>query len=153
MVRDYEISYNKELKALLIDYYLPAPDDVPNAKELKFVKAAKEIRDVPFKKGEFDEFYNGIIAQMTLRTVHEIFESVYTDAVETVVFNGIVETIDKAIGQSIEPCIISLMAYREKFVNINLDKIDPIECLTGLNAQMKLPFTKLQNIEAIATNT
>lgn len=150
IVRDYEISYNSELKALLIDYYLPSPDDVPNAKELKFVKTAKEIREVPFKKGEFEEFYNGVIAQMTLRTIHEIFESVYTNAVETVVFNGKVETTDKATGQTIEPCIISLMTYREQFININLDKVNPIECLTGLNAQMILPFSKLQKIKAIA---
>jgi restriction system protein len=151
IVRDYEISYNKELKALLIDYYLPSPADVPNAKELKFVKTAKEIREVSFKKGELEEFYNSVIAQMTLRTIHEIFESVYTNAVETVVFNGKVETTNKATGQAVEPCIISLMTYREQFININLDKVNPTECLIGLNAQMILPFSKLQKIEVIAT--
>lgn len=149
MVRDYEISYDKDLKALLIDYTLPSPDDVPNAKELKFVKTAKEIRDIPFKKGEFDAFYNAIIAQTVLRTLHEVYESVYTDSVDTVVFNGMVMTIDKATGQEVEPYIISVMVTKEQFENILLDKIDPIECLNGLEAKMKLPFTKLEAIEKI----
>ncbi|MDO9304123.1 MAG: DUF4236 domain-containing protein [Sulfuricurvum sp.] len=149
MVRDYEISYDKNSKALLIDYTLPSPEDVPSAKELKFVKTAKEIRDVPFKKGEFDVFYNAIIAQTVLRTLHEVYESVYTDAVDTVVFNGMVTTIDKATGQEIEPYIISVMATKEQFEKILLDKIDPIACLNGLEAKMKLPFTKLEAIEKI----
>lgn len=149
MVRDYEISYDKDLKALLIDYILPSPDDVPNAKELKFVKTAKEIRDVPFKKGEFDAFYNAIIAQIVLRTLHEVFESIYTNAVDMVVFNGMVTTIDKATGQEIAPYVLSVMTTKEQFENILLDKIDPIECLNGLDAKMKLPLTKLEAIEKI----
>ena len=149
MVRDYEISYDKDSKALLIDYTLPSPDDVPNTKELKFVKTAKEIRDVPFKKGEFDAFYTAVIAQTVLRTLHEVYESVYTDAVNTIVFNGMVTTIDKATGQEIEPYIISVMVTKEQFENILLDKIDPIDCLNGLEANMKLPFTKLEAIAKI----
>ncbi len=143
MVRDFEINYNKDSKSLLIDYSLPAPDDVPNTKELKFVKTAKEIRDVSFKKGEFESFYNGIISQIALRTMHEVFESVYTNAIDTIIFNGMTSTTDKTTGQTIEPYILSVLTNREQFEAINLSKIDPIACLNALEVKMVLPFTKL----------
>lgn len=148
-VRDFELNYNKESKSLLIDYILPSPDDVPNSKELKFVKTAKEIRDVPFKKGEFEIFYNGIISQAALRTIHEIFESVYTDAIDTIIFNGMISTTDKATGQTIEPYILSILTNRKQFEAINLSKVDPIACLSALGAKMILPFTKLESITTI----
>lgn len=151
MVRDFEINYNKESKSLLIDYVLPSPDDVPNTKELKFVKTAKEIRDVPFKKGEFESFYDGIISQIALRTLHEVFESVYTDAINTIIFNGMTSATDKATGQTIEPYILSVLTNREQFEAINLSKVDPIACLSALEAKMLLPFTKLESITIIGS--
>jgi len=151
MVRDFEINYNKESKSLLVDYILPSPDDVPNAKELKFVKTAKEIREVPFKKGEFESFYDGIISQITLRTLHEVFESVYTNAIDTIIFNGMTSATDKATGQTIEPYILSVLTNREQFEAINLSKVDPIACLSALEAKMILPFTKLESITIIGS--
>lgn len=151
MVRDFEINYNKESKSLLIDYVLPSPDDVPSTKEFKFVKTAKEIRDVPFKKGEFESFYNGIISQIALRTLHEIFESVYTNAIDTIIFNGITSATDKATGQTIDPYILSVLTNREQFEAINLSKVDPIACLSALEAKMVLPFTKLESITIIGS--
>lgn len=149
MVRDFQINYNKESKSLLINYVLPSPDDVPSTKELKFVKTAKEIRDIPFKKGEFESFYDGIISQIALRTLHEVFESVYTNAIDTIIFNGMTSTIDKATGQTIEPYILSVLTNREQFKAINLSKIDPIACLNVLDSKMILPFTKLESITII----
>lgn len=151
MVRDFEINYNKESKSLLIDYVLPSPEDIPNAKELKFVKTAKEIREVPFKKGEFEPFYDSVISQIALRTLHEVFESVYTDAIDTIIFNGMTSATNKATGQTVEPYILSILTNRVQFEAINLSKVDPIPCLSALEAKMVLPFTKLEAITAIGS--
>jgi restriction system protein len=78
-----------------------------------------------------------------------VFESIYTNAIDSVIFNGIVATTDKATGQSIEPTIISVMVSREQFTKLFLNKIDPIECLVGLEAKMQLPFIELKLIEKI----
>jgi restriction system protein len=149
MVRDFEINYNKESKSLLIDYILPSPDNVPSIKELKFVKAAQEIRNIPFKKGEFESFYDGIISQIALRTLHEVFESVYTNAIDTVIFNGTTSATDKSTGQTIEPYILSVLTNREQFEAINLNNVDPIACLQALDSKLVLPFTKLESITVI----
>lgn len=151
IVRDFELNYNKESKSLLIDYVLPSPDDVPNTKELKFVKTAKEIRNVPFKKGEFESFYDAIISQIALRTLHEIFESVYTNAIDTIIFNGMIIMTDKTTGQTIEPYILSILTNRKQFEAINLSKIDPIACLNSLEVKMVLPFKKLESITTIGS--
>jgi hypothetical protein len=41
------------------------------------------------------------------------------------------------------------MVSREQFTKLFLNKIDPIECLVGLEAKMQLPFIELKLIEKI----
>lgn len=146
-VKDFSIEYDKESTAMLIEYIFPGIEDIPNIKEVKFVKSSKEIKEVAFKKAELSDFYDGIVCQLSLRIIHEIFESIYTDSVKTVILNGIVSTADKATGEGKDVCIISVMANKDAFEAIKLDKVEPVDCLRGLNARMSTPFIKLTEVE------
>lgn len=101
---------------LIVDYKLPSPDDLPR---LKSVKTDAQI-------------YDGVLYQVALRTIHEIFEADVVLAIETVVFNGIVTAIDKATGKSVTSCVLSLRANREEFLQINLEQVDPKACFKAL---------------------
>lgn len=149
IARDFDINYNKESKALLVDYLLPSPNDIPSVKELKFIKTTREVREIPFKKSEFEAFYNSIISQITLRTIHEIFESVYTNAIETIIFNGMTNTVDKTTGQPVAINVLSVLINRNQFETIQLAKVDPVACLMALGAEMILPLTKLEPVVRI----
>ncbi|HKN45808.1 MAG TPA: restriction endonuclease, partial [Propionibacteriaceae bacterium] len=78
--------------------------------------------------------YAEVIAQVALRTVHELYEADRREHVETVVYNGMVESIDKRTGTPARVCVISFRTTRDTFEELNLDHVDPGECLKGLNA-------------------
>ena len=73
---------------------------------------------------------------MTLRTIHELFEADRTSLIDTVVFNGIVETTDPRTGQPIQPCLVTLRTTKDTFMAISLGNVDPGACLQHLNASV-----------------
>ncbi|MBS4173520.1 restriction endonuclease [Bacillus sp. FJAT-49736] len=135
--KDFEVQYLGENEIAIIDYALPHPDSIPNIIEYKFVKTRKEIVPKEMKKKDFEEFYEDIIYQLTLRTIHEVFESVYNDKLKTVIFNGWVQGVDSSTGQDFNSCIISVQASKDEFEQINLARVNPKDCfrsLKGLSA-------------------
>src|SRR5581483_4667341 len=80
--------------------------------------------------------YASVLAQMSLRTVHELFEADRGGAVETIVFNGIVDSIDPRTGQPVRPCLVTLRTTRPTFEELDLSLVDPEACLRPLNASV-----------------
>jgi restriction system protein len=130
--KEYEVQYRPDLKTVIVSYKLPAPDVIPKAIEFKYSPSKKQIVAKEMKKKEFEEFYDSIIYQITLRTIHEIFESVYIDYVDSVVFNGWVDYIDEATGHDSSSCIISVQVSRKEFESINLERVDYKKCIQNL---------------------
>jgi restriction system protein len=69
-----------------------------------------------------------VIAQVAVRTVREVFAATPEDMVSTVVFNGLVDTIDPATGRATRPPLISMRATKEKFGELVLSepRFDPV---------------------------
>ena len=130
--KDYEIEYKNNEKILVISYNLPNTDKISKVEGYKFIKTKNEIKEVEMKKSRYEEFYENIIFNITLRTIHEIFESTSEDIIEMVVFNGFVTGIDKSNGKEFTNCIISLQVNRKEFEDINLENIEPKECVRAL---------------------
>ncbi len=64
-----------------------------------------------------------------------MFNGVYVkEILESVVFNGWINSIDKATGKDFSACTISVQVGREEFEKINLSRVDYKECLRGLKA-------------------
>ena len=122
--KEYDVQFRKDLNTLVISYKLPNPTLIPNITEYKYIATRKEVKSVEMKKKDFEEFYESIIFQITLRTIHEIFEAVYNNDVNIVVFNGWISYIDEATGNDSTSCIISVQTSREEFEPIKLDRID-----------------------------
>jgi restriction system protein len=68
--------------------------------------------------------------------VAEIFYATLAPLVDSVVFNGFVSARDRATGQPVRPCVISLVATRELMDGLVLDEpeLDPVLCLAHLHA-------------------
>jgi restriction system protein len=56
--------------------------------------------------------------------------------IDTIVFNGVVDTVDPATGTAIRPCLVTLRTTRDEFTSVNLANVDPIACLQHLNASI-----------------
>jgi restriction system protein len=135
--KNFNVQYVSDAKALVIDFDLPDPKKVPNIIEYKFVQARKEITPRTMKKKEFEEHYEDIIYQLTLRNIYECFSSDYASTTELIVFNGWIHGVDTSTGQDFHSCIVSLQATRSDFLSLNLEKVVPKDCfrnLKGLNA-------------------
>lgn len=132
ITKEFDVQYFPDSEVAVIDYELPHPDDVPKITEYKFVQTRKETVPKEMKKKESEEFYEDVIFQLTLRTIHELFESVYNDKLQVVVFNGWVHGIDSATGQDFNSCVMSVQTTKEEFEEINLARINPKDCFRNL---------------------
>ncbi|PGV32110.1 restriction endonuclease [Bacillus cereus] len=149
--KEYDVQFRKDLNTLVISYKLPNPTLIPNITEYKYIATRKEVKSVEMKKKDFEEFYESIIFQITLRTIHEIFEAVYNNDVNIVVFNGWISYIDEATGNDSTSCIISVQASREEFEPINLDRIDYKKCIQSLKGLFAGKLTTLSPVKPIMT--
>ncbi len=107
--------YVPESALLAVEWYLPTFDIVPGHKEFRHVKTRKTVEPVARSVADAQALYNGIIAQVAVRTVREVFAVCTEEMVSTVVFNGHVDTVDPATGRKIRPPLISMRATRDKF--------------------------------------
>jgi restriction system protein len=90
-----------------------------------------------------------VLAQVTLRTVHELFEADRGGAVETLVFNGVVDSIDPRTGKNVRPCLVSLRTTRERFEELDLARVEPQACLRHLSASVSKSPTELAAVRPI----
>jgi restriction system protein len=132
----YRLAYVPESRQLVVEYFLPGLDVVPAVREYRYVKTRDDITTVARQPKEIRDRYTSIVTQITLRTVHELFESDRSRLIDTVVFNGLVDTTDPATGKSVRPCLVTLRTTREVFTELNLAKVDPAACLQHLSASV-----------------
>jgi restriction system protein len=129
-----KIAFVPESKQLVIEYDLPALSAVPEVRAYKYNKTRDVISETPRPAIERRNLYSSVIAQLTLRTLHEVFEADRLQNIETVIFNGHVDSIDAATGKHARPCVVSVRSTRPVFEELQLDRVDPIACLRALNA-------------------
>lgn len=147
--QEFSIFYIAETKELLIEYQLPDSSVIPEAKAYNYVQSKDEIKSVEFKAKEKNEIYSRLIASISIRSIHEIFEADQANVVDSVVFNGIVETTDRATGKDIRPCLITIQTKKVEFTEFNLSKIDVIACLKGMRAQLSNSANDLSPVKPI----
>jgi restriction system protein len=130
--KDFEIEYQSPEKTLLIEYQLPSPDEMPQTKAVKFVKATGELKESFITEREKAANYDSACFQICIRTLHEIFTADVGNNIEKVLFNGHTRYVDKATGRDVDACIMSIMVDRDAFSNIDLTRIEPKACFKSL---------------------
>jgi restriction system protein len=130
--KEFDIDYNDETKVLIADYAMPSPEDIPTLKGIKYVASKDDFEEQHITQAQLFKIYDNLLYQIALRTIHEIFESDVIEAITTVVFNGIVTSIDKSTGKQAIACVLSVQAQREEFTSINLANVEPKACFKAL---------------------
>jgi restriction system protein len=144
-----EVAYLPDRKSAIINMFLPAPEKVPSVIEYKYIASRNEFTTKCLKKSDQKENYENIISQICIRTIHEVFESVYTNAADIVVFNGFVTAIDPKTGNETTNCIISVQAEKNQFFSFNLKNITARECIKGLKGVVASEFINLAPVKPI----
>lgn len=145
--KEYEMDFNPETKSLIVDYSLPPLEAVPTVIEVRYVVSSDEFTEKSMTALQAEKQYDSLLYQIALRTVHEIFESDVIKAIETVTFNGYVQSTDKATGKQVRPCVLSLQTRRSEFLSLNLALIDPKACFKQLKG---VGSPKLHSVAPVA---
>ena len=123
--QEWDLDYQEDTKILIIDYSLPDLDSLPTTKTVKYIISRDEFKETNLSDAALKKLYDGLLYQIALRTVHELYEADVVNALDAIVFNGWVDSVDKATGHNANSCIMSLQASKDEFLAIKLDKVDP----------------------------
>lgn len=144
--KNFEIEYNHDNRLLIVEYILPEPELFPRISEVKYIATKKEIKKNYFTESQLTKMYDTAIYSISLRTIHELFEADSIDAIDLIVFNGWVDTINKATGKRMHNCIMSVQVRKSEFIQIDLANVDPKSCFKSLKG---VASSKLSSITAI----
>jgi len=144
-----KVAYVPESKQLVVEYDLPAFETIPEMSGFKYIKTNDEITTTPRPMAQRKLLYAALVAQVALRTLYELFAADRKGYIETLVFNGYVESIDKGTGRSVRTCLITLRTNRETFMALDLSKVDPQACLQRLNASVSKSPTELVPVRPV----
>jgi restriction system protein len=147
--RWHRLAYVPDSRQLVIEFEFPRLEVIPDEKTFRYIKARDEITSTARTAKDRRERYASVLAQLSLRTVHELFEGDRGGAVETIVFNGIVDSIDPRTGQNVRPCLITLRTTRERFEELDLGRVDPEACLRHLSASVSRSPTELASVRPV----
>jgi restriction system protein len=145
----FRLVYLPESAELVVEYDLPDLSLIPAEVDYRYVKSKDAIESKARKSAEIKQLYQDVIASITLRTLHELFEADQADALALITFNGVVDTHDPASGREVRVPLVSVRAPKSHFLQINLEKIDKIACLRNLGAQVSSRPDELQAIKPI----
>ena len=145
--QEFKLEYGEDNRILIVDYQLPAPDTLPTLVEVKYVISRKEFVEKHLPQTKQRKLYDDLLYQITLRTIHELFEADKARVLAAVVFNGYVTSIDKRIGKKATACVLSVQADREAWGELDLRHVDPKACFRALNG---VGSAKLHSITPVA---
>jgi restriction system protein len=134
--RKHLVAYRPENRDVVVESELPPHPIVPSARAFRYVKSRDAIEPLPRPESEIKQRYQRLVSCVALRTLHEIFSATPPEVVEAVIFNGRVSTVDCATGRPIRPHLLSVSADRSAFDDLVLAAVEPVACLTHLNAMM-----------------
>ena len=129
---DFDLEYNPDSGILILDHTLPSPELLSRVKEVKFVESRDELVEVFLSEQEFNQMYNDALYQTCLRRIHELFQADSVRAINLIVFNGWITSVDRATGNDTTACMLSVQAKKEEFQKINLSRVDPKACFKSL---------------------
>ncbi|MGC9151326.1 MAG: restriction endonuclease [Microbacter sp.] len=144
--RDFDLDYNKTTKLLLVEYCLPDPESFPRLFDVKYIATKKELKESYLSDSQIAKIYDSAVYKILLRTLHELFEADQANAIDLVVLNGWVKTINKGTGKKVNNCIVSIQVKKDEFVDIELSQVDTKTCFKNLKG---IGSSKLSGITAI----
>lgn len=112
---------------------VPGQGDFPSVTGYTFVRSKREAKPTAMKKREHGDLYERAVAQVVLRTLHEIFEADYVPVVRSAEVNAFVTSVDPATGTDQRTYVAAVSATRDAFLALDLTRLDPVACVKSLS--------------------
>ncbi len=127
-------TYDANTKELEIELHFPAPGDLPTMRQYKYVRASDEITETQQTQKEQKERYAALVNNMTLRTLHEVWEADRGGKVASISLVGSVAHVEPATGKDTVTPLVAIAVDRETFEDIDLRRVAPAETMRHLGA-------------------
>lgn len=138
---DHEHTFDSLMRELTVTVTVPQPSAIPAVKEFKYNKAKDEVAGSPATAKECKDRYANAIAQVAVRTIHEVFESDRVGRIQTIAVTVGTPAVNPATGLSGFVPFIAAAADRASFMEFDLSHAVPLATLQHLGAVVsKNPF-------------
>jgi restriction system protein len=145
----FELDYIAETRMLVLDYSLPGLEALPRVKAYKYLATRDEVQPVAVADSWLNKTYDLVLYQIALRTLYELFQSDTANALDAAVFNGWVNSVDKATGKEVNACVLTIQANKAELLAINLAQVDPKACFKKLKGVSAAKLTALSPVRPI----
>jgi restriction system protein len=132
--KKHRLAFVPESRQLVVEYELPPVSIVPTTRRYRYIRARDAVEEGARPQTQIRALYAQIVAQTALRALHELFEADRTNALETLVLNCYVDTVNAATGQPARPHLVTVRSSKDQFAALDLAHVEPTVCLKGLNA-------------------
>jgi restriction system protein len=114
--QQFQLAYIPQDHELVTECELPPYDIVPAVRSYTYVQSTDSVKGVKRPDVERRRLYEGVISQVAVRTLHEIYEADTPGHIESIVFNGYANTVNAATGRPEQPYLVTLRVFRERFL-------------------------------------
>lgn len=133
----------------LVEYEIPNCEDFSWVKDYRYVASDDSVRKSLIPESTVAKLYENLLYSICLRTIYELCVSEKASSFDAVVFNGFVTAYNKATGLKERKCILSLQVPKDRFLQIDLTKVDPKVCFKsfkGVSAARLIDLTPVQPV-------
>lgn len=123
--QNWNLEYRAENKFVVVEYDIPSHDQLPTVENYKYVKSRDEVTKKEMTKANQKKFYDSVIYQICIRTIHELFEADAVGMVDAIAFNGLVTITNPATGVEETKIVMSIVANKDEFLTFDLSQVDP----------------------------
>ncbi|WP_433477349.1 restriction endonuclease [Spirillospora sp. CA-142024] len=145
----WRMAYVPDSAQLVVEYELPTINVVPTVKTYRYVKTSDSITETKRPATQVKPQYTSVISQIALRVVRDLFKADAAGHVTTIVFNGMVDTVDAATGRPVRPCLLTLRTTKEAFSELDLARVEPAACLKHLGAGVSRNTAELSPVRPV----
>lgn len=85
---DFDVTYQPNISELVVDCLLPSPGSFPLVQEFRYVASRNEIDTKHMSDKDARAFLERAYLSISVRTIHELFEALYTDCAQSIQYNG-----------------------------------------------------------------
>src|SRR4051794_32246372 len=124
-------------------------DVFPQNKEIRFVAARSELRPVTIPDPQRRRLYDETLYRLALAILYMLFDSDEAEALDSIIFNGWVLTVDRASGNETHPCILSIQVQRDEFLDLDLAHVDPRLCFKKLKGVSGARLAELVPVQPV----
>lgn len=147
--QQFKLAYVPESRQVVVEYELPTVAVVPAVKAYRYVKSSDTITETARPQTQIKALYASVIAQVAIRTVHELLETDTGGHIDTVVLNGVVDTTDPGSGRRVRPCLVTVRTTRDVFGELDLAHVEPLACLKHLSAGVSKSPSELAPVRPV----